>query len=113
MNQQAIKDLLERVGKADGPNFDLEGAIARAFEPERLAHFRTAPNYTYSLDAALALVGRVLPDHGMLELFQCDDGGDWGAHWRKPETNTGYASAPALALLKAMLLALEDTSHEQ
>lgn len=64
-----------------------------------------ADRFTASLDAALALAERVLPEHRMLELFECDDGGNWGAHWRKPETETAFAPKPALALCAAIVKA--------
>jgi hypothetical protein len=75
--------------------------------------------YTASLDAAIALVEKVLPDTDYLGVF-CD-AGSWfakiGIHdpsaaseWTYYKSNDGAAmDTPALALLSAMLAALENT----
>lgn len=57
---EVLRGLLERVKAAEGPSYALECAIGRTLEGINPSH-QTPPNYTASVDAALALVGRALP----------------------------------------------------
>lgn len=57
---EKLEELLERVEKATTANYNLETSISVALTPE-LAMRGISPNVTASIDAALALVERVLP----------------------------------------------------
>jgi hypothetical protein len=68
-----LRALLARVENATGPDREIDKALFAVFDPERAnrmtyvqyegyAPMWTAPAYTASLDAALALVERVLPN---------------------------------------------------
>lgn len=112
MTKQDLSDLLVRVEGATGVSYELEERIALALEPDRLTHFRTPPRYTSSLDAALALVTRVLPGwYGVVSF-----GGTSGAQEAalSPPGKTPAvavetsAATPSLALLAAMLKALKE-----
>ena len=124
-----LTELLSRVETATGSDVRLDGDIAVAlgvFRPVQARHERVfgnswhvkltgsvmfmAPAYTASLDAALALVERVLPgagwlcgvaqDHYMAEIFRT-------RYVSGVIPRMGYAEAPtpALALLAALLRA--------
>lgn len=56
-----IAELIDALEKASGPNFALEQEIMALLEPERGQNKMLPANYTASLDAAVALCGRVLP----------------------------------------------------
>lgn len=117
-----MRDLIERLEKADGPDRELDAKLARHLAGDPVDHWfrlfgdwftdRTIPSYTSSIDAAVALVERVLP----------------GAEWEV--TNTGrrpgatvisyerrvregaYASTPAIAICIALLRAKEARADE-
>ncbi|MAN77825.1 MAG: hypothetical protein CML24_11680 [Rhizobiales bacterium] len=138
MGKSKLEALLERVEKATGPNYNLEVEIAyvTGFWPEdrieRVVRSENGaftvwfsndgpslplpPNSTASIDAALALVERVLPgwthghqkfpdgevfNSGGYQFFVAEDDAD---------LDSGYASGEAptlpLAVLAAMLKAL-------
>ena len=101
-----LRALLERVRNATGADYDLEWDIIQAFEAPLDALRMSTPHITASVDAAFALIERVLP----------------GAFWsvsnaaRKPRasvwvpsplraysTRHQSAETPALALLAALL----------
>jgi hypothetical protein len=75
---------------------------------------RPVATYTASIDAAVALVEKMLPERDFIDVFY--DCGSWfavvGIHdakhdWRKWHSNDGAAmDSPALALLAALLRAL-------
>ena len=115
-----LRDLLERVERSTGPDRELDAHIAikaagmtptAVYGHELLGNLHTAPSrfpaYTSSVDAALALIGRVLPGaEGFVEfgkrpvavLFIDGDDG---------QTSTvGRAPTPALALCAALLAAM-------
>src|SRR5262245_50781771 len=90
MDSRALSELLERVRKAKGPDRELDKALWRHLifdaELDKPGHDwmaqvgKTTPAYTASIDSALALVERLLPQ-GFLErlsdrrkLITC---GDW------------------------------------
>lgn len=56
-----VERLLERVKAASGPDRDLEWDIQQALFGIEQTDFHGTPRYTASIDAALALVERVLP----------------------------------------------------
>lgn len=133
-----LADLLERVEKASGPDRGLDEALANAFgwdfqtkseggrvwtEWKRPEGFRLPlgtladpPFFTASIDAALALVERVLPGANCLGVEKTPHGWDGyvsrnyvaDGHW----LHEGHdrASAP-LALLAALLRALIANPH--
>jgi hypothetical protein len=130
----SLSNLRARVEGAEGPNFSLEEDLARLLEPQKLAWQAPPPPYTSSLDAALALVERVLPDCSVENLGEMAPGcgplsGHWLAQLRPRQerrrmsgpinaanlraTLDGFepssAATPALALLAALLRALEST----
>ncbi len=133
----ALSDLLLRVEGATGADRALDAAIEHAtrfhrglqlgLKPEHIAVWRhvgngevesqgtryASPAYTGSLDAALALVTRVLPGW-QVTLGQHRAPGKRGDLWKASLTSpqgggmdTGWAPTPALALLAAMLKALQ------
>lgn len=69
---------------------------------------RPAPEYTASVDAALALVGRVMPGWELLISDEGDEPDKWVASMGPRHTFTSYEGVgptPALALLAALLRA--------
>jgi hypothetical protein len=116
----ALASLLARVEVATGANYDLEYLIASALEPERLHWLQTPPRYTASLDAALALVERVLPPETSFVLRKSTEGywvrkgipaGCWGVILNDAPGWT-VAKTPALALLAALLRAVGTSDAE-
>lgn len=107
-----LEELLERVEAAEGANFQLEVNLCTVLEPQRLDWARNQgfqlkpPNYTYSCDAALALLEAKLP--GMPWSLRWD--GEWtragvgtiasAQHHKRPDKEA------ALALIAALLKAL-------
>jgi hypothetical protein len=102
-----LKELVERVAKAEGRDWSLDRAINDALGIDNRYHEHAG--YTGSIDAALALCERVLP------------GWSWMARWVRPDAggpisvayvdnaerhHNATAKTPALALLAAMLRAL-------
>ena len=98
--REELQALLERVEKATGPDRLLSRDLARTFG--MLGH------YTASIDAALALVERVLPGwhwirKSPLSMTVYQDPKDekaWAVHF------DGAGATPALSLLAAILKAL-------
>ena len=140
-----LDELIEKLEKAEGPNYRLEIDIFKLFNPEYaeyvegrggLVHVNDgedqrvlsnvrAPNYTASLDAAVALAERVLPgwsiftclgqtvwpdkppcwaDVGSREFQEDIDGHD-------QENSTGFAPTLPLALCLAILKAVRAHMH--
>ena len=107
----SLSALLERVEGATGGDRALDSAIERAC-------FGDAPitegwggtlDYTASVDAALALIGRVLPGADP-KIWRWR--GQWGASLHDPENGSmviaqhHYSPTPALALCAALLAAM-------
>jgi hypothetical protein len=105
-----LSALLERVEKAEGPRYELDQAINRAVDSWQPA---VPPPYTASLDAALALVERVLPGHRSI-VERAHDGTGWAMIQTGPEEprNMTDAPTPALALISALLKALASKGVE-
>ena len=143
----ALRDLLARVEAAEGPNFELERALfetlaiptewfgsrVTGFFRNRAAYgFNTedgfrhldclkAPNYTASLDAALALVERCLPGWGAVIGYPArlgehggrpwadvwaardDERWPWASKQLRPTPYFSNAATRPLALLAALL----------
>lgn len=130
-----LTDLLARVEGASGPDREIDHDICKLFNPGNYEVFEenfrrdlaeAAKNglaekrkdavrdmsfwmidrYTASIDAALALMGRVLPgwdwtvSRGGFAEVQEPDKGDMGSFWQS------RAATPALAILAATLRAL-------
>jgi len=110
-----LSDLLARVEAATGPDRELDDAIVELMFGKSMLVItedagtvwrnHKAPFYTASIDAALALAERVLPDHE-IEMFQLFHGNGWGVNFRAKHIDTAYAPTPALALIAAILKAL-------
>jgi hypothetical protein len=132
-------DIIERLEKADGPDRNLDAAIAVSVKLELLnamnqcptffkvlekdehcapgtfwlyqfsgASMRTAPLYTASLDAAIALVERMLPGWDRKHKFinrehQAELTSDPDEDWEY----TSYGPNDAMALLISMFRALQ------
>lgn len=76
-----------------------------AFGPDGLVS--TVPRYTASLDAALALVERVLPGQAVIVgMRQTPDTMPWARVGKPRDGADSVAPTPALALLAAMLKAM-------
>lgn len=141
---QELQSLLERVEKAAGPDREIDAAAFQGFDPDfpegalqmhagfiDPANFATgpytsvkAPRYTASIDAALALVERVLPG----SLWHVNRPAEWKGKTKKRRGvlvpafegyislgtigNADYVSGsamghnPALAILAALLKAM-------
>lgn len=115
--------LLKRVEAASGPDRELDDALSRALSGVKGAetdHWYdfwgvwtsagTTPHYTASLDAAIALCEKVLPDHRWIIDSDLDRGPRYaaqvkvrGQNWSERPRHFGYS--PALALLAAILKA--------
>lgn len=123
MTSTELQTLLERVEKATGPNRKID-ALLWPLAPdftrdvsltgEEVAwREHASPRYTASLDAALALVERVLPgwtwDIGA-ESYGASAEGAWARVYPRGFMSKGsgnrYAKTPTLALLAALLRAL-------
>jgi hypothetical protein len=106
----SLTDLIERVEGATGPDRHIDRAIWYALVQDNPPAGEKDPThaalYTTSLDAALALCERVLPKYEV-ELFQRFRGDGWGVNWRAKHLDTAYAPTPALALILAMLKAIQ------
>lgn len=61
MTKPEIEALLERVKAATGPDRELDEAIRFYFDPVGSVYYSESSAYTASIDAALALVERMLP----------------------------------------------------
>ena len=102
----SLRDLLARVEAAEGASYLLEAEIEDALGQGR----QIPPPYTYSLDAALALVERLDP----LWFFRVakslpserPNGRFWATCGPSGEQESAWGSTPALALLASMLKAL-------
>lgn len=124
MTKQDLSDLLVRVEGATGEDSALSNAVCIATgvawtekrnDPGFVGEYMRGwyPNVTASLDAALALVTRVLPgwswDTGCS--YYPEDGAFVARAWPGPGrlsegTGNVHAASPSLALLAAMLKAL-------
>lgn len=61
---ERLRDIERRLVELSGPNFAVEVSMAEAILSEFYpVDTKLAPNYTASLDAAISLVERALPDH--------------------------------------------------
>lgn len=128
-----LDDLIERLEKAGGPDRELDIALTKQFiAGKQYRHPDLAPPYTTSLDAAVALVERVLPGWGW-QVGTCyvsddalvfpDFNGPHGDRLRAEFGEVEVGSAldtgididrrppgnPALALCIALLRALRET----
>jgi hypothetical protein len=54
--------IIERLERATGADRELDIAVARCFEVPANVHRDWTPRYSESIDAAVALVGKLLPD---------------------------------------------------
>jgi len=121
-----MTDILKRLKEATGSDRELDAAIFWKLFPGSKPNLHTAmniPDYTASIDAALALVERMLPGWD-LSLFHRHTKSGWMARVRSPSydlfcTNIVdgeehcVPSAP-IAILAALFTALEaqDTTHD-
>ena len=114
-------DIIARLEKATRANFQLERDIdAFCYFGRPGALDRTPPPYTASIDAAIALVERMLPLHSIQIDHECrkrtsiykDDG---FAMCSKPSSWLSYADAPTapLAILLALFRALDAQETQQ
>jgi hypothetical protein len=138
---QQLNDLLSRVEAATGPDRELDAAICEALfgvtvdrkgnpagwgvwavvshaDPEggdiSAEAFDRLSFYTASIDAALVLVKRVLPEHGPISLIiagsaECMiDANDACA----PALGKAFGKTPPLAILAALLKAIQAQASE-
>jgi hypothetical protein len=97
---------------ATGPSREIDAAIYCALvwiDPP----VRGVPSYTASIDAALALVERLLPGWAFNVCFRDDgdttgDDGGWSVEFRRPYEWLPFSTATTapLAILKALVAAL-------
>lgn len=57
-------DIIDRLEKATGPNYDIECAIHQICAGDLSSVDMVPPNYTASIDTAAGLVGKMLPGWG-------------------------------------------------
>lgn len=127
-------DLIERLEKATGGNFELEHQIAEAVYPHLVGFrqpdgvgwvgpgwsTRQPPPYTASMEAALSLVAEALPGHGFSigHLPVSDDANHeehhvFGCllyeepHVASPRDGLGHGATVALACCVALLRAIQ------
>jgi hypothetical protein len=100
-----LLDLKRRIEEAKGPDRDLDAALECAFEA-----WGRIPAFTGSIDAALALVERVLPGWGYtIEAAMPGLGVSvhlWPPRPTVDEGEEGEGPTPALALILALINAL-------
>ena len=118
-----LDKLIERLERARGPDRELDAAIFGFDKPmahttgptnPRMIESHPIPDYTASLDAAVALVERELPGWSWMARWSRDNADEqhYGAAYVKPLTGddegdfVGCASTPALSLCLATLRAL-------
>lgn len=101
-------DLIERVRNATGPDREIDWDVDEALTGE-VPDFHGCPRYTASIDAALALVERVLPGW-QIAMGTCgEDDIPWACLTEPDDDCRDFpASAPTipLALIAALLSAL-------
>ena len=108
-----LHSLLARVEKAEGADREIDFAIAEALDGVNRVSSAARLRYTASLDAAVALVEKVFPRCGYgasLRWPEISRGPDEVAHgWihHGDDTHEGDAHTPALALIAALLRALD------
>lgn len=115
-------DLIARLEKLEGPDCEVDTAIMEIADPSFVGSLlRHADPFTASLDAAVALVERVLrPLHPCMTVnlrgfFDTASHPGW---WRAEITwpsyeRVGHAPSPAIALLIAALKALQEKHNER
>lgn len=116
-------DLIRRLEEAEAGSRRLDVAVHDALFPPRADGYQMPdgtvlppswgrgfddPPYTTSLDAALALVERVLPGAEVIAISRTRTGG-WGSG---VNGHVAYAATPALALVIATLRALQKGSDQ-
>ncbi len=110
----ALHDLLARVEAATGPSKDLDALLYWVLENRRAvattsSPYQRAPEFTGSIDAALALVDQLLPGRGY-ELYKTGTPVDAHPYWFviEPRTREKMKRRPTvpLAILAALLKAL-------
>lgn len=111
-NTETLSELLARVEKAEAPDLELGRAAANTLLSCGVAGANfcaTNGNPAASLDAALALLERVLPGCDWTISNESPIDGPGPFAWVQPAIGEGsraYGKTPALALLAAMLTAL-------
>lgn len=120
---EGLKELRELVGKATGPDAELDGAIERWLAETEWRYGARGLAWTASIDAALGLVKRCLPGWRVKRLEQIGaarhegEKGDWVAElWedRRAGSGTGrkVARTAPLAILNALLAASPPSQGE-
>jgi hypothetical protein len=112
-DKEGLASLLERVREATGPDRDIDQAIREAIDGkmmERQLLWRETFPYSASIDASLALVGRLLPGANCVGFDK--DPRDVTAYVSRNHVAEGHyfvegvAATPPLAILAALLSAL-------
>ena len=113
---ETVDDLIRRVETATGPDRELDvdlsahfGGIFYQHPPWSTQTYVTPAPLTASVDAALALVGKVFPGCR----YATGNGEQGPFCWIEPKgrggTLTAHAATPALAILLALLRATRST----
>ena len=115
---ESLRSILERVEAADGADREIDFAIAEALDGVNRVSSAARLRYTASLDAAVALVQKMLP-LWLISISQIDrtQSYDPVSGWcaelkpsrlaRGTPVDDGYGETPALALIAALLRALD------
>jgi hypothetical protein len=124
MSNSKLKELLERVEKATGPDRDIDFDLAELLDefafvptfgmagnwykrPVQYGLTTDVPAYTASIDAAVALVGKVLPGWSWVVGRNDTDSEHMCIMGDSPQNEfESEGSSPPLAILAAMLRAL-------
>lgn len=105
----SVSELIERVKAATGANYQTECDLRTAIDHRWPALI--PPNYTASIDSALGLMGRVLPDW-RYDLHSPRMGQTWEAVLMDGDSASrriivGHAATAPLAIVLALLTALQ------
>lgn len=112
-----MDSILKRLKEATGPDYKIDKAIAEKFNDWHYSTngiARECHSYTSSIDAALALVERMLPDYRVHVSALC---GTAQADICKKDNEYPFgkpfnAATPPLAILTALFSALEAKAHD-
>lgn len=96
--------LIDRLSKLEGPDRDYDRELMSVLMPEDFACGTFPPQFTASVDAAIALAERVLPDH---DFIIGKTNGGLTIHAQVGPNEMEFGETPAIALCIALLRAKE------
>lgn len=109
-----MRDLIAKLEKLKGPDREVDGLLAAHFHVKQITgtwpDWCIDPPVTASLDAAIALVERVLPGWDWGVMSAGEDGSEgklWQHGWHDDTVVHAFHALPAIALIIALLKAKE------